>query len=115
MRNYSAKIIILLSLILVFGLPKIGIGQEEGYSISEQQGNFAQYVQASIPGVIKAEWKSPVDLWVEADSDDPNAAKKIAQDVVYVSQTQQGPGQSFCVHVHDGDYIDLSKICWSAP
>lgn len=114
MRNYSTKIIVLLSLILVFGLPKIGFGQG-GSTISEQQQNFARYVQDSIPGVIRAEWKSSVDLWVEADSDDPNAARKIAQEVVYVSQTQQGPGQSFCVHVHDGDYIDLSKICWSAP
>lgn len=113
MRTIFAKVKILILLILIFGLSEIGFGQEGGYTISEQQTNFAQYVQDSISGVIKAEWLSLVDLWVEADGVDQNAAKNIALDVIYVSKIQLG--QSFCVHVHDGDYIDLSKICWSAP
>ena len=87
--------------------------QEGGYTISQLQVNFAQYVQGSIPGVIKAEWKSPVDLWVEAAGVNKDGAKDIALDVIYASKTQLG--QSFCVHVHDGSYENLSLICWSAP
>ena len=113
MRTIFAKVKILILLILIFGISERGFGQEGGYTISEQQTNFAQYVQDSISGVIKAEWLSPVDLWVEADGVDQNAAKNIALDVIYLSKTALG--QSFCVHVHDGDYEDLSRICWSAP
>jgi hypothetical protein len=103
----------LIFFLLIFNYSELSLGQEEGYTISQLQANFAQYVQDSLSGIIKAEWKSPLDLWVMADGVDKNAAKNIALDVIYMSKTELG--QSFCVHVHDGDYIDLSKICWSAP
>lgn len=103
----------LIFFLLIFSYSELSFGQEEGYTTSQLQANFAQYVQDSLPGVIKAEWKSPLDLWVMADGVNKDVAKNIALDVIYESKTQLG--QSFCVHVHNGDYIDLSRICWSAP
>ncbi|MGH7807918.1 MAG: hypothetical protein ACRENT_07475 [Thermodesulfobacteriota bacterium] len=108
MRFLSSKIAVLIMLVTVFS--QIGFG-EEGYTPDPSQSQFASSLKGSVPGVESAEWKTHVDLWVQASDADPNKAKEIAAEVV--AEGSKNLGQSTCVHVHTGDWKDLYKLCWT--
>lgn len=84
---------------------------EEGYTPDKSQSQFASSLKGSVPGVESAEWKTHVDLWVQAPDADQNKAKEIAAEVV--AQGSMNLGQSTCVHVHTGDWNQLYKLCWT--
>ncbi|GIW47032.1 MAG: hypothetical protein KatS3mg078_0909 [Deltaproteobacteria bacterium] len=83
---------------------------EEEFIPSKLQFEFAKSLIDSIPGVENAVWKTHVDLWIQARVNDPKKAKNIAADVI--SKGSKELGQIFCVHVHSGDWKELSKLCW---
>jgi len=115
MRHISILLIVLLT------LPALSYAQmeSEGYTVTENQMNFASSL-TQLTNIIKAGWKSPVDLWVEGVFENkPKEAQKqqageIADRVLLMAQNE-GLDQSFCVNVHNGNYIPLETKCWEAP
>lgn len=107
-----ARLLYIFTIILVTALSQISFGQQ-GFDVSQAQYSFAIQIKNTIPGVIAAEWKSPFDLWVEADGVDQAAARNIALDVIFAGKELLQ--QSFCVHVHNGDFIQIASQCWSYP
>jgi len=85
--------------------------QDQGYSETDLQQNFAEEVK-SLPDVIQATWQSQLDLWVYADGVNKENAQAVADKVILLAQTDFG--QSLCVHVHNGDFNPLATKCWSA-
>ena len=85
--------------------------QDQGFSATEAQQNFAVEVK-SLPDVIQASWQSPLDLWVYADGVNQSNAQAVADKVILLAQTDLG--QSLCVHVHNGDFNPLATKCWSS-
>ena len=111
-----SKCYVLLIFILLTFFPFIELTHSQpslGYNLSESQTQFAQNLNGSVPGVISASWQSPIDLWVEADEVDVARAKEIALDVIF--EGRDILGQSFCVHVHNGDWKQIAMTCWSSP
>lgn len=110
-RQFS-RLLCVFPIILVSALSQVSFGQQ-GFDVSQAQYSFAIQIKNTIPGVIDAEWKSPFDLWVEADGVDQAAARNIALDVIFAGKELLQ--QSFCVHVHNGDFIQIAYQCWSFP
>lgn len=110
-RQFS-RLLYVFPIILVTALSQVSFGQQ-GFDVSQAQYSFAIQIKNTIPGVIAAEWKSPFDLWVEADGVDQAAARNIALDVIFAGKELLQ--QSFCVHVHNGDFIQIASQCWSYP
>ncbi len=108
MRLILSKITALLILLLIFS--QVSFGEEE-FTPNKSQSQFAQSLKGSVSGVESAEWKTHVDLWVQASGADQNKAKEIAAEVV--AKGSKDLGQSACVHVHKGDWNELYKICWT--
>jgi hypothetical protein len=96
---------------LMLSITALAYSQEQGYSATMAQQNFAQEVK-SLPDVIQASWQSPLDLWVYADGVNQSNAQAVADKVILLAQTDLG--QSLCVHVHNGDFNPLATKCWSA-
>lgn len=108
MRSLSLKTVFLLIFLAAFS----GISfSKKGFNPSKMQFQFAQSVQTSVSGVQSAEWSTPVDLWVQAHNTNQEQATRIASDIIAKAKTDLG--QSFCVHVHNGDWKPLSDMCWS--
>lgn len=99
----------LLTVLLLF-LSGVGFG-EEGFTPDQLQSRFAESLKDSVPDVQGAVWRSHIDLWVQTTSTDKNRAKGIATDVI--AKGMKDLGQMFCVHVHSGDWKELSKMCWT--
>jgi len=102
------KIVVLMVLLFAFSGMSFG---EENFTPDQLQSQFAESLKGSVAGVQGALWKSHIDLWVQASSADKNRAKEIATDVV--TKGMKDLGQMFCVHVHSGNWKELSKICWT--
>ncbi|HEX3035586.1 MAG TPA: hypothetical protein VHT73_10725 [Thermodesulfobacteriota bacterium] len=108
MRSLSLRIVISLIFLTAFS----GISfSKEGFNPSEMQSQFALSVKTSFSGVQRAEWSTPVDLWVRAHNANQEQARRIASDII--AKAKKDLGQSFCVHVHNGDWKPLSDMCWS--
>jgi len=108
MRVLLSNITILIVVLIVFS--QISFGEEE-FSPNQSQSQFAASLKGSVPGVESAEWKTHVDLWVQASEADLNKTKEIAAEVV--AKGSKDLGQSACVHVHEGDWKGLYKLCWT--
>ena len=107
-----SRLLYVFPIILVSSLSQASFGQQ-GFEVSQAQYSFAIQIKSTVPGVIVAVWKSPFDLWVEADGVDQAAARNIALDVIFAGKELLQ--QSFCVHVHNGDFIQIAYQCWSFP
>ncbi|MBI4228289.1 MAG: hypothetical protein HY693_01070 [Deltaproteobacteria bacterium] len=98
----------------IYILSQLSYGQPlEGFTVTDNQISFAQSLPSQIPGVISAKWQSPMDIWVEADGADQSRAKDIALDVIFEGKNILN--QSFCVHVHNGNWQQIAMTCWSSP
>jgi hypothetical protein len=112
MRLRSLGTIALSTLIFLCSLSVYG-QPLEGFTVTDKQINFAQSLPSEIPGVVSAKWQSPMDIWVEADQASQSRAKDIALDVIFEGKNILD--QSFCVHVHNGNWQQIAMICWSSP
>ncbi len=99
-----------ISIIILAAFFQASFGGED-FTPSQLQFSFAEYIKSIVPGIEDAKWKSHVDLWVQAPDADKNKANDIAADVIAQGKTDSG--QDLCVHVHNGDWKELSKLCWS--
>lgn len=112
MRPQSLDPIALSALIFLLGQSVYG-QPLEGFTVTENQIDFALSLPSKIPGVISAKWQSPMDIWVEANKADDSKAKDIALDVI--SEGKHIVEKSFCVHVHNGNWQQIVMTCWSSP
>jgi hypothetical protein len=101
------------AIMLIAAFSQISLGQDDGFTETEDQSGFAQSLPGSVSDVIQANWTSAIDLWVYADGVNQATARNIALDVIYLGKNQLD--QSFCVHVHNGDFQAIAEYCWSAP
>ncbi len=101
----------ILPLIIVTALGFGANAQESGFTLTENQTNFAAHVKAEFPTVIDATWQSPMDLWVYAEGATEKSAKQVAMEVIMLSRTKYD--QNFCVFVHDGNMKPLASKCSS--
>ena len=108
MRN---AVVLSISIFVLLLAVHLGHAQQQGFTTSELQERFSESVK-SLPNVIQATWQSPVDLWVYADGVDKSGAESIAEKITLLAQSEFG--QSFCVHVHNGNFKPLATKCWSA-
>jgi hypothetical protein len=99
---------------LIFLYSQSGYGQpSEGFTVTDKQTDFTRSLASEIPGVVSAKWQSPMDIWVEADHANDARAKDIALGVIFAGKTFLD--QSFCVHVHNGNWQQIVMTCWSSP
>ncbi|MER3445909.1 MAG: hypothetical protein C4291_03305 [Candidatus Dadabacteria bacterium] len=106
-RSFIKTAILIISVTAFY---KIGFGADD-FTPTKLQSRFAESLKGTVSGVEDAKWKSHVDLWVQAPGADKNKAEDIASDVIAKGKTNLG--ESFCVHVHKGDWKEISKLCWS--
>jgi hypothetical protein len=69
------------------------------YASTAAQKHFTAIVKG-LPGVVSAEWKSPISLWVKVSSKAVGSPPKL-----------EVAKQPFCVHIYQGSSGDLSKSC----
>lgn len=108
MRYSFMRIAISVAFVVVFS--QIGFGAED-FTPTKLQSRFAESLKGAVSGVEDAKWKSHIDLWVQTSSTDKKKAEDIASDVI--AKGKVNLGESFCVHIHNGDWKELSKLCWS--
>jgi len=112
MRFVLFKINIFFIIFIAFS--RLSYGQPgAGYTLTENQIRFAQSLKGEVPGVIFAKWQSPLNIWVEAGGVNQAKAKEIALEVILEGKNLLN--QSFCVHVHNGDWKQIAMSCWSSP
>lgn len=99
--------------IFIFGLTQGTIPAEE-YAPTAAQKHFTAIVKG-LPGVVSAEWKSPISLWVRASEEtvgsppDLNKIKLLVDTLAERGRTALR--QPFCVHIYQEAAADLAKSC----
>lgn len=82
-------------------------------ALKKRQDAFAAYI-LDTPGVIAAEWQTPISLWVKVDLNAlGNPPKERAKEVADMI-ANAGVGvlnQSLCVRVCYGNWNELAKSC----
>lgn len=108
MRHSFIRTAISIAFVVIFS--QIGFGAED-FIPTKLQSQFAESLKSAVSGVEDAKWNSHIDLWVQAPGADKKKAEDIASDVI--AKGKVNLGESFCVHVHNGNWKELSKLCWS--
>ncbi len=99
--------------VFVFGLTQGTILAEE-YAPTAAQRHFTAIVKG-LPGVVSAEWKSPISLWVRASEKtvgsppDLNKIKLLVDTLAERGRTALR--QPLCVHIYHEVAADLAKSC----
>ncbi len=84
------------------------------FELTPSQKHFTAIVKG-LPGVLRAEWKSPVTLLVRISSKalgyppDPAIAKELAD--VLADRGRTAMRQPFCIHIMDGKNRRLARSC----
>jgi hypothetical protein len=101
---------IILSLFL--GFSKYSILAE--YELTPSQKHFTAIIKG-LPGVMSAQWKSPISFWVQASpkavGSPPNSdkAKQLAD--ILAERGRTALRQPFCIHIYQGKANDLARSC----
>lgn len=104
---------IIFSVVFVSGFVQGSLTAKE-YESTAAQKHFTAIVKG-LPGVVSAEWKSPISLWVKASSKAVGSppklevAKQLADTLAERGRTALR--QPFCVHIYQGNSDDLAKSC----
>ena len=84
------------------------------YSQTASQKHFTSIIM-SLPGVISAEWDSPISLWVKTSSKavgsppNPQKAKQLAD--ILADRGRTALRQPFCVHIYQKKESELASSC----
>ncbi|MGB7292581.1 MAG: hypothetical protein WBD99_10455 [Thermodesulfobacteriota bacterium] len=107
------RLIIVLALIFATGFSTLSsFGME--YSQTPSQKHFTSIIM-SLPGVISAEWDSPISLWVKTSSKavgsppNPQKAKQLAD--ILADRGRTALRQPFCVHIYQKKESELASSC----
>jgi hypothetical protein len=100
---------------LIFAIGSYGLssfGME--YSQTASQKHFTSIIM-SLPGVISADWDSPISLWVKTSSKavgsppNPQKAKQLAD--ILADRGRTALRQPFCVHIYQKKESELASSC----
>ncbi len=84
------------------------------YAQTASQKHFTSIIK-SLPGVISAEWDSPISLWVKTSSKavgsppNPQKAKQLAD--ILADRGRTALRQPFCVHIYQKKDAELASSC----
>ncbi len=84
------------------------------YGQTASQKHFTSIIM-SLPGVISADWDSPISLWVKTSSKavgspaDPQKAKQLAD--ILADRGRTALRQPFCVHIYQKKESELASSC----
>ena len=84
------------------------------YDLTPPQKHFTAIIK-SLPGVLSAEWDSPISLWVKASSKavgspaNPQVAKQLAD--ILAERGRTALRQPFCVHIYQKKDNELARSC----
>lgn len=87
-------------------------GAEYGQTASQK--HFTSIIM-SLPGVMSAEWDSPISLWVKTSSKavgsppNPQVAKQLAD--ILAERGRTALRQPFCVHIYQNKENELASSC----
>jgi hypothetical protein len=93
-----------------YGLSSFGME----YSQTASQKHFTSIIM-SLPGVISADWDSPISLWVKTSSKavgsppNPQKAKQLAD--ILADRGRTALRQPFCVHIYQKKESELASSC----
>jgi hypothetical protein len=107
------RLIIVLALIFASGFSSLSsYGMEYGQTASQK--HFTAIIM-SLPGVISADWDSPISLWVKTSSKavgsppNPQKAKLLAD--ILADRGRTALRQPFCVHIYQKKDSELASSC----
>jgi hypothetical protein len=107
------RLTIFLTLIFAVGFSTIvSFGTE--YAKTASQKHFTSIIM-SLPGVISADWDSPISLWVKTSSKavgsppNPQKAKQLAD--ILADRGRTALRQPFCVHIYQKKESELASSC----
>ena len=104
---------IFLALIFAIGFSTLfSFGTEYGETASQK--HFTSIIK-SLPGVISADWDSPISLWVKTSSkavgSPPNAQKAKQLADILADRGRTALRQPFCVHIYQKKESELASSC----
>lgn len=109
----KVRLTIFLALIFAAGFSTLSsFGME--YSQTASQKHFTSIIM-SLPGVLSAEWDSPISLWVKTSSKavgsppSPQKAKQLAD--ILADRGRTALRQPFCVHIYQNKESELASSC----
>lgn len=80
----------------------------ESITITLDQQKFAESIVRTNPEIVNAAWYSSTDLWVETTDPEKDKADSLSLAVLKSGASLNLP---FCVIVHAGDYVQITKHC----
>jgi len=106
----------LFGLVLAASALLISVGAAEAldFALTPAQNHFTSVIRA-LPGIVHTEWKSPVSLYLRANSKavgsppSPRKAQKIADTLV--ERGRSAMRQPFCIHIIYGKNKPLARSC----
>lgn len=97
------KFIIIAQLFLFFVLAG-SLRAEQYFPMTASQKHFTSII-GDLPGVMDAEWKTPISLWVKVSSravgSPPSADKANTLAGILADRGRTALYQPFCVHIHN--------------
>jgi len=84
------------------------------YDLTPPQKHFTAIIK-SLPGVLSADWDSPISLWVKTSSKavgsppNPQVAKQLAD--ILAERGRTALRQPFCVHIYQKQDNELARSC----
>ena len=84
------------------------------YDLTASQKHFTAIIK-SLPGVLSADWDSPISLWVKTSSKavgsppNPQVAKQLAD--ILAERGRTAMRQPFCVHIYQKKDNELARSC----
>ena len=84
------------------------------YAETASQKHFTSIIM-SLPGVMSADWHSPISLWVKTSSkavgSPPSAAKAKQLADILADRGRTALRQPFCVHIYQKKESELASSC----
>lgn len=100
--------------ILVFVLCSLGTAYAEEYAPTPAQKHFTAIVKG-LPGVVSADWVSPISLWVKASAkavgSPPKASVAKQLSDMLAERGRTALMQPFCVHLYQEKDSELARSC----
>jgi hypothetical protein len=108
------KFLVAVILFAVIALGSVVNSPAKEYAPTPAQKHFTAIVKG-LPGVVSAEWESPISLWVKASAKavgsppKPDKAKTLAD--ILVERGRTALRQPFCVHIYQKKESELARSC----
>ncbi|MGH7885921.1 MAG: hypothetical protein ACRENO_09530 [Thermodesulfobacteriota bacterium] len=104
----------IMSFLLIFSFFSLNSKASEYFPMTPSQKHFTAIVQG-LPGVVSAEWKTPVSLWVKVNNkaigSDGNTEKAATLADILAERGRTAMFQPYCVHIYQTPDKVLGRDC----